>query len=71
MPTSLGALLGLVWGSGPDIVTASQIKFGDFSFGLGVVAFFIGFVFEDILNWLRRTLLTSLENITVVRIATK
>jgi len=71
MPTSLGALLGLVWGAGPDIVTASQIKFGDFSFSLGVVAFFIGFVFEDILNWLRRTLLTSLENITVVRIATK
>ena len=52
MPTTLGALIGLVWGSAPDPVTIHQIKIGDFSFNLGVIAFFMGFVFQDVLDWL-------------------
>ena len=71
MPTSLGALIGLVWGSGPDIITTNQIKLGDFSLSLGVIAFFMGFVFEDVLNWLRRALLAGLESNAFVRLNTK
>ena len=71
MPTSLGALIGLVWGSGPDIINTNQIKLGDFSLSLGVIAFFMGFVFEDVLNWLRRALLAGLESNAVVRLNTK
>jgi hypothetical protein len=52
MPTTLGALIGLVWGSAPDSVAIHQIKIGDFSFNLGVIAFFMGFVFQDVLDWL-------------------
>jgi hypothetical protein len=52
MPTTLGALIGLVWGSAPDPVAIHQIKIGDFSFNLGVIAFFMGFVFQDVLDWL-------------------
>jgi ABC-type molybdate transport system permease subunit len=71
MPTSLGALIGLVWGTNPDIITANQIKFGDFSLSLAVVAFFVGFVFEDVLNWLRRALLSTLENNASTKIVVK
>jgi hypothetical protein len=71
MPTSLGALIGLVWGSGPDIINTNLIKLGDFSLSLGVIAFFMGFVFEDVLNWLRRALLAGLESNAVVRLNTK
>ena len=43
-------------------MNAEQIKVGEFSFGVGAIAFFIGFIFEDFLNWLKRTLVTALEN---------
>ena len=71
MPTSLGALIGLAWGAGPDVISANQIKLGDFSLSLAVVAFFVGFVFEDVLNWLRRALLSTLENNVATKIIVK
>lgn len=49
-------------GGAPDTLNAEQIKVGEFSFGVGAIAFFIGFIFEDFLNWLKRTLVTTLEN---------
>ncbi len=62
MPTALGSLIGIVWGGAPDTLNADQIKVGEFSFGVGAIAFFIGFIFEDFLNWLKRALVTTLEN---------
>ncbi len=54
MPTMIGALLGLLWSSPIDAISATQIKIGEFSFVLGVLAFFFGFTFEACLDWLKR-----------------
>lgn len=54
MPTTIGALLGLLWSSPIDAINATQIKVGEFSFVLGVLAFFFGFTFEACLDWLKR-----------------
>ncbi|MCA3363145.1 MAG: hypothetical protein ING08_03035 [Roseomonas sp.] len=64
MPTTMGALLGLVWGTNIDPVTIHQIKIGDFSFNLGVIAFFMGFVFQDVLDWLRQKIRKLLDEDT-------
>ncbi|MCA3309851.1 MAG: hypothetical protein ING03_10450 [Roseomonas sp.] len=54
IPTTIGALLGLLWSSPIDAINATQIKVGEFSFILGVLAFFFGFTFEACLDWLKR-----------------
>ena len=54
IPTTIGALLGLLWSSPIDAINATQIKIGEFSFVLGVLAFFFGFTFEACLDWLKR-----------------
>jgi hypothetical protein len=56
MPTTIGALLGLLWSSPIDAINATQIKIGEFSFVLGVLAFFFGFTFEACLDWLKRNI---------------
>lgn len=54
IPTTIGALLGLLWSSPIDAINATQIKIGEFSFVLGVLAFFFGYTFEACLNWLKQ-----------------
>jgi hypothetical protein len=54
IPTTIGALLGLLWSSPIDAINATQIKIGEFSFVLGVLAFFFGFTFEACLDWLKQ-----------------
>jgi hypothetical protein len=54
IPTTIGALLGLLWSSPIDAINAKELKIGEFSFVLGVLAFFFGFTFEACLDWLKR-----------------